>query len=815
MSQFRNLILLSVFFVLSVSAQITSDEHAKLRNSLTAHDYRAVCDKLKSASKKDAVFFAANNYTYMLAYSCEKSGDAATAMKYFQKVVSQNSVLNEYALWHLAKAARESGNLLLEKFYLQRLLAEFPSSLIARAAEKRLVRSNLESENFRVVIAALNQTEGLQENSQVATSGISREDSVLLGIAFEKNNEIPKAREVFQKLIDETANPDMPDDFALAATFELDKMDVGANNLGKKVANLPEETHLERARIYQFNRNFAFARLHFLAVVERFPQSENRAGVYYEIGRGFGQVRDYKAAAEWFEKVVSQYPENGFAKDSLYQAAGAYANLDQTSEAVSRYRRYIDENPRAANIERSYLNIIDAYRDSGDIENALKSCSAMQRAFPGALGETLAVFARVKINMAQKNWRAALNDLEVLNTKSDFGGMRIAGGTNKTEVEFLRGLMNEYLGEYATAIEIYLSIPDGIREFYGWRATERIRALRNNRNAINALNVKFTALSEGANSLLTSKSASEVKNAAISAYRIAPNQNLLDRIKRAYELIEQYSKLPNDGTENYGRKSSVSNQVKFTVEDRHKTIANELLFLGIYDEGTPELERALRTENNADSFAKLPATTQHTLALYYQKGDIANRTIQYFEPKWRQMPADFLIELIPAETIQMLYPKPFTSSLNYYGNAEKVDPRFLLSIMRQESRYQADVKSAAAARGLMQFISTTSRKMAEEMNVKGFIQDDLYNPPTAIRFGAHYIANIYREFPNQSTAVAASYNGGEDRMARWLKRAQTNDPDQYTSEIVFAQTKDYAYKVMANYRVYSYLYDSKLNKLAN
>ncbi len=130
--------------------------------------------------------------------------------------------------------------------------------------------------------------------------------------------------------------------------------------------------------------------------------------------------------------------------------------------------------------------------------------------------------------------------------------------------------------------------------------------------------------------------------------------------------------------------------------------------------------------------------------------------------------------------------------------------------MRQESRYRADVKSYAAARGLMQFISATSDKIAQELRRENFKQDELYNPPTAILFGSQYLSDLFRQFPAQPQAVAASYNGGEDNMARWLARSKSADADRYVAEIAFAQSKDYVYKVMANYRVYQMFYDENL-----
>ena len=176
---------------------------------------------------------------------------------------------------------------------------------------------------------------------------------------------------------------------------------------------------------------------------------------------------------------------------------------------------------------------------------------------------------------------------------------------------------------------------------------------------------------------------------------------------------------------------------------------------------------------------------------------------------WKPLPADYLLELAPREMIEMLYPVPFRESLLQNGNAA-VDPRFVLSIARQESRFQADAKSVAAARGMMQFIASTANDIAAQLKLKDFQQDDLYNPDTSIRFGSQYLANLFQQFPNQPQAVAGAYNGGAENLARWIARSRANEADRYVPEIGFSQTKDYVYKVMANYWTYQRLYDAQL-----
>ena len=178
----------------------------------------------------------------------------------------------------------------------------------------------------------------------------------------------------------------------------------------------------------------------------------------YHIGRGFDQERDHENAIEWFERVQKEFPNDRLAASALYQTASSYANLDKTQESVSRYQKYIDENPKAGNLERAYLNIVDAYRDAEEFNKALEWTSRAREKFQGGRGEAVALFSQVRIYLSQEDWKNALRDLNRLNEMKNLGGIRIAGGTNKQEVDFLRAFVLEKMGRFDEAISSYLEI---------------------------------------------------------------------------------------------------------------------------------------------------------------------------------------------------------------------------------------------------------------------------------------------------------------------------------------------------------------------
>ena len=156
------------------------------------------------------------------------------------------------------------------------------------------------------------------------------------------------------------------------------------------------------------------------------------------------------------------------------------------------------------------------------------------------------------------------------------------------------------------------------------------------------------------------------------------------------------------------------------------------------------------------------------------------------------------------------YPAPYRQAIVSAAKARKLDPRFILALMRQESVFKPFAKSPAGARGLLQLTMDAAQKYAPGAGFKALQENQLYQPETSITVGAEYLEHLTQMFPEMLEPVAASYNGGEDNVARWLDRAGHKDRGVFTAEIGFDETKGYVQKVMSNYRVYRQLYTADL-----
>jgi soluble lytic murein transglycosylase-like protein len=212
------------------------------------------------------------------------------------------------------------------------------------------------------------------------------------------------------------------------------------------------------------------------------------------------------------------------------------------------------------------------------------------------------------------------------------------------------------------------------------------------------------------------------------------------------------------------------------------------------------LEKMNRKADAVAVYSSIP----DSLGSYYS--GLATERLKVLSPQFVRQTASVSPNLLKD------YPAPYRAELLRYAKARNVDPRFALAIMKQESSFRASAKSPAAARGLLQLVFDTALKYNKKAGFPNLAADDLYNPAVNIAIGSLYMSDLKTQFNGMYEAVAASYNGGEDNVARWLKRSNPKDPGIFASEVGFAETKNYVYKVMNNYRIYRELYTENLDR---
>ncbi|MEM7744020.1 MAG: lytic transglycosylase domain-containing protein [Pseudomonadota bacterium] len=137
----------------------------------------------------------------------------------------------------------------------------------------------------------------------------------------------------------------------------------------------------------------------------------------------------------------------------------------------------------------------------------------------------------------------------------------------------------------------------------------------------------------------------------------------------------------------------------------------------------------------------------------------------------------------------------------------KVEPAFALSIARQETELNPLAISRAGARGLMQLMPATARRVSgwigEEYDRGRLLTDWRYNT----RLGETYLARRTEQFGGSYVMAAAAYNAGAGRVDQWIDaygdpRLGEIDVLDWMEQIPFNETRNYVQRVMEGLYVY-------------
>ena len=438
----------------------------------------------------------------------------------------------------------------------------------------------------------------------------------------------------------------------LAAVRRSDAADRDAKGNLRKLA--PAE-HMRRAAIYLSVRAFAEARAHWQTLIDKYPQDSRVPEAMLGIGRSYFLEKIYQDGYVVFNRLAQEYAGTKEGREALNFSAASLLRMGKFSEAAARYAEYVDRFPDGERIDTAHLNVIDTLREANRSADALQWVARTRQRFAGTAVETNAMFAALRLYVAEDQWADAVNIANQLLKRS----FPKAVLTSAAEVAYLKGFSLEQAGRKEEALTAYLVVPDSIESYYGWLASQRLAALAGTSRA---------------------------------------------------EIVAK-------------RQERVNSAIDSVADD---------------------------------------------------------------------------------------YPAPFRQAILSAAKSRKLDPRFILALIRQESVFKPLAKSPAGARGLLQLTMDVAEKYGPDAGLNSLRENQLYQPETSITVGAEYLEHLSKLFPQMLEPIAASYNGGEDNVARWLERSKRTDPGVFTAEVGFEETKGYVQKVMSNYRVYRKLYTADL-----
>jgi len=140
---------------------------------------------------------------------------------------------------------------------------------------------------------------------------------------------------------------------------------------------------------------------------------------------------------------------------------------------------------------------------------------------------------------------------------------------------------------------------------------------------------------------------------------------------------------------------------------------------------------------------------------------------------------------------------PYREALGREARAQSVEEPFVLGLVRQESRFIAEVKSGAGAAGLMQLMPATARWVAKRAGMHDFQWSRVTDVDINARLGTYYLRQVLSELDSHPVLASAAYNAGPGRARNW-RGDRPLEGAIYAESIPFTETRDYVKKVMSN-----------------
>ena len=148
-----------------------------------------------------------------------------------------------------------------------------------------------------------------------------------------------------------------------------------------------------------------------------------------------------------------------------------------------------------------------------------------------------------------------------------------------------------------------------------------------------------------------------------------------------------------------------------------------------------------------------------------------------------------------------------------------VPPELALAVSRQESEFHPGVASHVGAQGLMQLMPATAREVSGQLGLRYALGRLTAEPEYNVVLGTNYLKGLEDRFGYNVPMIAAGYNAGPGRPARWARergdprRMSVDQVVDWIEHIPFEETRIYVQRVTENVPVYRMRLSGKVEPL--
>lgn len=167
-----------------------------------------------------------------------------------------------------------------------------------------------------------------------------------------------------------------------------------------------------------------------------------------------------------------------------------------------------------------------------------------------------------------------------------------------------------------------------------------------------------------------------------------------------------------------------------------------------------------------------------------------------------------LFKIIKIDDVIMkkIYPTKYSQYVEKYADEYKIDKYMVYAIIKAESNFNENAKSASNAIGLMQIMETTAIETANKMGLD-VNEEDLFEPDLNIKIGLKYFADLLKTYDNNYALAIIAYNAGIGNVDKWIAEGIIEEDAKDLENVPFKETNNYVRKILRDYQIYKELYE--------
>jgi soluble lytic murein transglycosylase len=154
------------------------------------------------------------------------------------------------------------------------------------------------------------------------------------------------------------------------------------------------------------------------------------------------------------------------------------------------------------------------------------------------------------------------------------------------------------------------------------------------------------------------------------------------------------------------------------------------------------------------------------------------------------------------------FPIEYGSLVEPNAARRKLDPSWVMGLMRSESAMAEDAVSSAGALGLMQVMPQTAKQLARRHSFSYSGRDQLLQAEDNVQFGTAFLGELLDRYKGSEALASGAYNAGPHVVDKWVSESRNGDPAIWVETLPYYETRDYIPRVLA----FATIYDWRLQR---